>query len=128
MNVSRTTLLVTVSVIVVVGITVAPAAALRPRPPGSGSPVQCVDGVWHNTAVIEFSDVSEHDIEYNAMEYADDAIELCNLQGREQREVAGEIVAHVLGKDAPWILDPGPTIDIAGNGADPQEDKFAWLI
>jgi len=128
MNIPKSTLQVAVCLVAAVGLLAAPATAMFAGPPpgGGGDPVvECVDKVWFNKAVIEYDDVNFQQLDNNAMAYAETAIQKCNLQGRQQREVAGEIAAHALDENVPGNL-AGPTIDIAGNGHDPQEDQFYY--
>lgn len=127
MNLSRVTLQAVVCLVAVAGLSAAPAMAMNAGPSNSGSDpvVECADKIWYNMAVIEYDDVNFQQLDNNAMAYAETAIQKCNLQGRQQREVAGEIAAHALDEHVAGNL-AGPTIDIAGNGHDPQEDQFYY--
>lgn len=129
MKLPKGTLRVAVCVVALIGLSTAPVAADFTTPDEQGGGVvMCKDKVWYNVALIDYSDVANGILESQAMTLAEVAIEKCNLEGREQVEVAGEIVAHSYGEDAPWPLDPGAWIQIAGSGYDPQEGDFACLV
>ncbi|MCT9096247.1 hypothetical protein [Haloarchaeobius sp. HME9146] len=109
--------------------------------------ITCEDDYGEDTvAVIRYSEVSEISLWYDADEWAEAALEKCNLEGREKRELAGEVRAHAIGEVQPIGNPAGKTIDMmVGHEAmqcdgqdwpagseddcgDPQEDKYTWLM
>ncbi|ELZ91647.1 hypothetical protein C440_15074 [Haloferax mucosum ATCC BAA-1512] len=90
--------------------------------------ITCEYNPGYTTAVIDFSDASNTELWNDARAFAKASLEKCGLDGREETELAGEVRAHALGEHAPGDLNPGQTIDMAGSGHDPQEDKYGWLM
>lgn len=115
------------ALVLIAGIALLPASAAADS---KHDAVHCenFDGHEDSVAVISFSDASNGELWHDAREFADASLEECDLQGREETELAGEVRAHALGEHAPGDINPGPTIDMVGYGNDPQEDKYEWLM
>jgi hypothetical protein len=131
MNSSRVTLCVAVCIVAVIGFTAGPAmAAGTYQAEGGGSAIDCSYslGSVYNKALIPYDGVSRDQLWENAKSYAKQSIDQCDLDGREVRELAGEIRAHVIGEDAPGPFDPGSKITLAGSGVDQQEDVYGFLM
>lgn len=92
-----------------------------------GDVIECPDDRSFNYASIAYEDVDSWDLFINARDYAQKAINKCDLEYRFTIEVAGEIRAHVIGEDAAEPFNPGETIDIADARNDPQAYDFFWL-
>lgn len=113
--------------------------------PADRGDITCEDfgGVEDGVARIAYEDTQDDDLWGNAAQWADEVLDKCNLEGREQTELAGEIRAHVIGDAAPFG-HPGATIDMtigheaagcqgsdgssSDNCGDPQEDTYGYLM